>query len=230
MSARELLQAGTLSRIGDGSNVSIWGDRWIPKPTNFAVQSPCINLPMNAKVCDTEIVRDNFIEEEAEMICNLPLSRYRQQDKMIWFPTNTGEFSVRSAYHLEKEHMRSTQGKGSNSTRSRDLWAGIWKLQIPNAARMFLWRACSNILPTKDNLKRRRVVNDDLCFLCNRFVESVKHILWDCPSAQDVWGDSMQIFQKSQCEGDSFMEVMEYLLERCNFEELELAAIIARGI
>jgi hypothetical protein len=31
------------------------------------------------------------------------LSRYGQEDKMIWRLTQTGEFTIRRAYYLEKE-------------------------------------------------------------------------------------------------------------------------------
>lgn len=130
---------------------------------------------------------------------------------------------MRSAYQLEMERCGSMQGESSFLNKNRDLWNCMWKLRIPNAVRMFLWKACSNILPTKDNLKRRRVVLDDHCFICNIYVEFV----WDCLVAQDVWGGSEQIFQKSQCDGGDFLAVMEYRMERCNIEELELAGVIA---
>lgn len=136
----------------------------------------------------TELIRNSFSEEEAEVICNLPINKYQVQDKLVWYPTSTGEFLVRSAYHLEMERCGSMKGECSYLNKNRDLWNCIWKWRIPNAARMFLWRACSNILQTKDNLKRRRVVQEDICFICNRFVETAKHSLWDCPAAQDVWG------------------------------------------
>lgn len=131
---------------------------------------------------------------------------------------------MRSAYHLEMERCGSMKGECSYLNKNRDLWNCIWKWRIPNAARMFLWRACSNILQTKDNLKRRRVVQEDICFICNRFVETAKHSLWDCPAAQDVWGGSDQMF------GGDFLAVTEYLMERCNIEELELAGVIASDI
>jgi hypothetical protein len=36
-------------------------------------------------------------------------------------------------------------------------------------------------------------------------VETARHVLWDCVSAQDVWSDSKQVLQKSCFDGDNFM-------------------------
>ncbi|XP_059441727.1 uncharacterized protein LOC132174030 [Corylus avellana] len=52
------------------------------------------------------------------------------------------------------------------------------------------------ILPTKDNLKRRGVLEEELCFFCCQERETAHHILWACPSAQDVWGLSIRKLQK----------------------------------
>jgi hypothetical protein len=43
------------------------------------------------------------MEEEADLICSLPINKYQQADKLIWRATSTGEFSMRSAYYMKKE-------------------------------------------------------------------------------------------------------------------------------
>jgi hypothetical protein len=62
----------------------------------------------------------------------------------------------------------------------------IWQLKIPNAGKMFLWKACHNLLPNKDNLRKRGIMNYSLCPICGLEVESTHHILWSCPLAIDV--------------------------------------------
>jgi hypothetical protein len=64
------------------------------------------------------------------------------------------------------------------------IWKMIWNLKISNTVKMFMWRACHDLLPTKQNLLRRGV--DDLCLFCLQEAETMKHILWSCPSAKDV--------------------------------------------
>lgn len=77
-------------------------------------------------------------------------------------------------------------GGGSNQCDEDVVWKAIWNYKIPNATKMFMWRACHNLLPTKYNLLRRGVVLDALCPICGKDDEIVKHILWNCPPAQDV--------------------------------------------
>ena len=43
------------------------------------------------------------------------------------------------------------------------LWSRLWKAKVPNKIKIFSWRACLNILPTQDNLIRRRVVERVRC-------------------------------------------------------------------
>jgi hypothetical protein len=73
----------------------------------------------------------------------------------------------------------------------------IWRLQIPNSSIVFLWKACHNILPTKANLKKRRVISEEACIFCCGEAKTIKHILWDYPSTQDVWSASSRKFQKT---------------------------------
>ena len=69
----------------------------------------------------------------------------------------------------------------------------------------FLWRASHNILPTKENLKRRGVVTDDLCQFCCQEKKTIFHAIWECPASQDVWGVSEQAIQKCRTVGSDFL-------------------------
>ena len=66
------------------------------------------------------------------------------------------------------------------------VWARIWKLHAPNKIKVFGWRACQNILPTCENLVRRRIIEDDICNICHRFPKIAIHALWECGVAQDM--------------------------------------------
>lgn len=56
--------------------------------------------------------------------------------------------------------------------------------KVPNAVKMFVWRVCNDLLPTKENILKK----DSLCPIYSLEGESVEHILWSCSSARDVWG------------------------------------------
>lgn len=164
LSTKPLFHAGMIWRIGDGRPVKIWGDKWLPKPMTYTIQCPCRQLDVDATVAELidrntggwniSLIHSIFWTEEAEIICNLPLSRYYQSDKMIWLATSTGVFTVQSTYYLENKRKNMMAGEGSNQARSNGVWKNLWNLQVPNSTKVFLWRACNNIIPTKDNLRR----------------------------------------------------------------------------
>ena len=109
-------------------------------------------------------------------------------------------------------------------------WKAVWKIRVPNAVKVFLWRACSNILPTKDNLLKRGVVNEDLCLLCTRERETVLHTLWECPAIEDVWGSSASCIQKTAGKFFTFVKVVEAMVLKCSGEELSIFASTAKMI
>jgi hypothetical protein len=48
--AGDLVKEGLLWRIGDGASVWIWGEKWVPLPHTFKIQSPPISLLENEYV------------------------------------------------------------------------------------------------------------------------------------------------------------------------------------
>jgi hypothetical protein len=69
-----------------------------------------------------------------------------------------------------------TYGKKGRRARVSGIWKLIWSLNLPNAAKMFLWRACQNILPTKKNLLKRCIVKEPSYPICGIDGGSLPHI------------------------------------------------------
>lgn len=136
---------------GNGATVRIWGDKWIPRATTYKVQSPCRILEENAIAeelveagtggWNLPLVQEIFNVPEATIISEIPLSGYRQVDKLIWRATTTGVFTVNSAYYLDIERKALKQGKGSRPSQEDTIWKILWSLKIPNSTNVFLWRA-----------------------------------------------------------------------------------------
>jgi hypothetical protein len=240
LASRDLFKEGILWRIGDGKSVAIWKDRWIPRPFTYRIQSPCRVLHDEATVNELfdpdtggwnrALINEIFVEEEAEIISNLPRSKYMRPDKLTRRASPSGIFTVRSAYHMEMEQKRRESGMGSEQSRNSHLWKALWGLQVPNSTKAFLWRACRNILPTKDNLLRRGVVKEDRCILCENGSETLIHVLWECPTAVDVWGACCKKIQKCSFLGNGFLDIFEQFLFRCSHEEVSLFAILAKKL
>ena len=101
---------------------------------------------------------------------------------------------------------------------------------MPPKVRMFLWRACSNILPTRENLNRRRVQVDPMCGMCCQKPESVGHLLWECPLARNVWALCSGRIQKCpNTEGDFFM-LLQRMVSKLEEHDVEKWAVIAWAI
>jgi hypothetical protein len=170
------------------------------------IQSQPKSIQINAKVeelidVDTkwwnmQRLKENFSSEEVRAITSIPLSGVGHSDVKVWRGTNSRLFMVCSAYHLAKEIERTSEPECSRRRDVSDIWKIIWKLQMPNADKNFMWRACHNILPTRDNLLKRRIIKDPRCPICGIEVKTTTHILWACPSAADVWSSRERMFQK----------------------------------
>jgi len=62
----------------------------------------CWNLPL---------IEEVFTMDEAKIISSIPLSPLKPNDLLIWRCMSNGQFTVRSAYHMEKELQTSTREK-----------------------------------------------------------------------------------------------------------------------
>lgn len=151
-------------------------------------------LPIDARVSalldegvwKTSLVREIFMEHEANSILSIPLSLTLPVDKVVWTAVVNRKFSVKSTYHLGREGVRKNGGESSETSIMQRFWRKIWKAEVPNKVRCFGWRACLNILPTKLNLFHRKVIHDPSCEACGLGPESVLHVLGQCPKAREV--------------------------------------------
>jgi hypothetical protein len=137
---------------------------------------------------------------------------------------------MRSAYYLELDRKARQYCCSFVCSQQSPIWKAIWKLKVPRVIHLFLWRACNNILPTKENLLRRKIVSDPICPLCGREVETSGHVLWGCDAARSVWSESLRAIQKCAVEANEFNSIFSYLSDRLSQEDLELAAIITQRI
>ena len=238
--AKQLLKKGLIWRVGDGNSIKIWEDKWFPNPISYEVQSPVRLLDPDARVSrlidevtkwwNIELVREIFCREEVDIICNLGTCPGRQPDKLIWVGTKNGRFSIRSAYHMAKRHEEVEEGSCSNRDSDKAFWNMIWRIKVPRAVQHFLWKACNNILSTKENLYKRRITEDSLCPLCQNATETVSHILWSCESSKDVWVECCRSLQKCSSVEEGFPVLLGKLACKLSEDEVQLAVGVARQI
>ncbi|KAI8563505.1 hypothetical protein RHMOL_Rhmol03G0115700 [Rhododendron molle] len=105
LGGKELLCKGLKWRIGNGRNISVFRDEWIPKLSNPLDGSPLSNGLPNFKVMDVldarcHVWRDPllnvlFPREVVSAIHSIYLPLQEKEDELIWEHTKNGLFSVK---------------------------------------------------------------------------------------------------------------------------------------
>ena len=90
-------------------------------------------------------------------IMAIPLPRTATRDTLVWKENQYKTFTVKSAYQVALRMKEQAQVEHSTAASDRRIWNKIWVLNVLPKVRTFLWRACSNILPTRGNLHKRKL-------------------------------------------------------------------------
>ena len=193
MVALPILKSGCCWRARSGHLIRAVGDKWIPNYSTNAIMRSVKDDVREVSVAElinqelhswrSDLIMEMFEKEDAT-ICKIQLSRRYVEDSIVWLHNKKGVFTVKSTYKVAREVMRG--GNVAESSRGcvgKRVWAAIWKLRISNKIKVFCWRACNEILPTKMNLTNRKVTDDAACPICMRFPEIAIHVLWECDAA-----------------------------------------------
>ncbi|XP_062014109.1 uncharacterized protein LOC133730559 [Rosa rugosa] len=175
---RNLLIEGAPWQIGNGNNVLMLRDSWIP---NTITHKPQLLGP----------VQDNLAKVNAEAILAIPLSARSPDDRLTWHLGKQGMFTVKSAYRHAFSKNASTLSLSVVS--NQRVWKNIWHAKIPSTAKVNAWRICHNILPTLDRLPSKNVIlESQSCVFCNE-VETIIHLTRDCAFTREVLSTNLQI-------------------------------------
>lgn len=233
LKGRDTLVKGIKWKVGDGRSINVWRDKWLPV-TPGGQQDENSGLLVRDLIDEDrnwwneELIDMVFDRRTATAIKRIQLVNIHSKDQPFWGETSTGEFSVSSAYEmLLKEESSPLSAESSNAGEIRDTWRKVWKLRIPGKVKHFLWRACSEALPTNHNLYRRKIINNQLCNFCERAVETTSHVLWACPYANGVWSKMGGKLQKCQISEEAFGNLVSHLFLYLKKEEVENWAVVA---
>ncbi|XP_044366918.1 uncharacterized protein [Triticum aestivum] len=165
----ELLRKGIIWRVGNGKDIDIWSDPWIPRGNTRRVVShrgnnlitkvsELIN-PITNK-WDEELVRQTFTPEDTKCILQIPIQDHLE-DFTTWHYDKKGIFSVKSAYKvaIDCAARESLSGLTSTSSAAEEDggfdWLKLWTMPLPNKVLHFLWRLATNSLPLRTKLQNR---------------------------------------------------------------------------
>ncbi|XP_057745064.1 uncharacterized protein LOC130962924 [Arachis stenosperma] len=190
---RELLRKCVKWSIGDGSKVSIWKDNWIaerssPLNTNSTDDSKVKDLIVNGEGWNKRKIESKFSQEIFKEILSTPVSVMNKDDHLYWPWREYGNYSIRTGYYAARRvGQNSKYGNPSTSEDKREIWKEVWRMEVPQKIRMFLWKACHDILPVGSNLYKRKMAPDPVCQICLKCPETVEHALLLCDWARATW-------------------------------------------
>lgn len=168
-----------------------------------------------------------FNRSTCEDILVIPLTQHHAQDSLVWTKKKAQKFSVHSAYQMALRLLYPDTTEHSSTQTQGATWRKIWKLKVPPKVYMFIWRACTNSVPTRDNLSRRRVSVGVECEICYQHPETVTHVLWECPFARNVWGLCKGRIQKCSNTASDFFLLFKHMMSILSPTEVDKWAIIA---
>lgn len=187
--------------MGDGRKIKVSTFQLLShKPVFSGVDRPTMLVSElineDTRQWDRTKIFQLFAPRTRREILAIPLNLQHTVDAFTWKENRANRFSVKSSYHVALHLIQHDDGEHSAARLDGSIWKRVWSLNIPPKVRSFIWRAYSNILPTRENLHRRRVKVEPRCELCCQQPESTSHLLWECPFARNVWALSRGKIQK----------------------------------
>ena len=121
-------------------------------------------------------------------------------------------YTARSGYHVARQVLKAeSRAEALDRGGWQQAWRALWKLKLPRKIKIFSWRACHDVLPTRVNLAKCKIISDTLCHYCKSVPEDTLHVIWGCGAAQDVWAGSFNVLQKFQTNHVDFLQLFEAL-------------------
>jgi hypothetical protein len=178
------------------SSDSIWSTAWVSFLPSYRPSRRCPNSRYLPPLSIVDLIipgtrRWNehllfalFDPASAIAVSRLPISLV-PTTSYLWTPSCSGRFSTSSAY-LSISHNDFT---GSSPPSPFSIWKDIWKLQLMDRLRMFLWKIACDILPTTLRLQSilPTYILDISCPLCKSGSDSLMHLFFHCHFARVAW-------------------------------------------
>ncbi|KAM6582874.1 hypothetical protein CsatB_009876 [Cannabis sativa] len=148
-----------------------------------------------------EVIFQIFGEELGNRIINIPRIPFPHKDQVFWKQNPAGKFSVRAAY------ISATMDRFAPE---EEVWKWIWEAGIHPRISVFLWRALTEAIPTKNRL---HFLQDKTCNLCGVEDESACHILWKCSFLKAVWFGCRLALKLDDIPSDNMISMFKALID-----------------
>ncbi|MCH79377.1 putative non-LTR retroelement reverse transcriptase [Trifolium medium] len=180
--------------VGDGRRIDAWNYYWIDTDTRITDQEVSIpNDLIGMKVCDLVDVDGNWnwrllqqwlptsIMQKIAAI--VPPNEANGKDEQLGVGSKNDRYSVAAMYNImcnfDDEHVDV-------------LWSKIWKLNVPERIRQFIWIVKHDRLLTNSR-KNKMGLGHASCHYCRDIEESTLHALRDCPLVRSIWMNAVPL-------------------------------------
>ncbi|CAL1404554.1 unnamed protein product [Linum trigynum] len=190
------MKDGLLRGIMPGEESQFHCDPWLPSIQNFSLSHLGLEpsrvsdwIDPTNRSWNMDAIRNLVPEEIVQAIARVPIGPCSAQDRWIWRFTDSGGYSVKSAYRLFREVRDSPQAfdAGSSPRPNKDDWKWLWDLSLPPKLRFFIWKSGKNAMATRARLFERKCASDPVYPVCEEHVETIMHCLFHCNKEFETW-------------------------------------------
>ncbi|CAL1413281.1 unnamed protein product [Linum trigynum] len=236
MEAKEKIADGFRWKVGDGKAIRIWEDEWIPGKSFYCPDpTPAMEAPDGyvSSLIDHEMgswncakVRDLFSSQDHALIANIPLCFPLKEDSRVWKDSETGIYSVKTAYSRIRNNQQHTVARRHSKEDDDDeFWKNLWALNTQPKVKFFLWKLCKNILPVGANVEEWFEEACVECPFCN-LRETQMHALRECDWIRRQWQSSevSELFEKGN--NKSCLEWMKEIWKDCDLSKIQKFTLV----
>jgi hypothetical protein len=196
-------------KIGSGRTTKFWTDNWV------GGQALCERFPRLFTVSNMQDVvisdlgswvdnqwiwdfqwRRNFFQWEQELnvqliLCIASFQPSDVDDVWLWRDNLEEGLTVKSCYN---QLSGDTSLNNLTDTTGSFVFANVWKCAAPSKVCAFSWLLLLDRIQTKDDLWRRRMIDDQqiMCVHCGVKTETSPHLFLHCDYAAKVWYEMMR--------------------------------------
>ena len=229
------LKGGHYGGLEVEKKINIWQQCWPPRkhptflPTcpleSFENHTVDSLIDPSTRRWNEEMVDGLFVEEDAKLIKKIPLSRHVTKDTLYWPYSTSGNYTCKSGYRFLKEEEELHLNSQTPPIYHKRVWKEVWHMQALPKIKNFLWSAYRKVLPTKQALMRRKILENPICERCKVAVEDSVHTLWSCTELDVVWADQEKWGFRCEIGFTCVRELLSWMIEER--KSLELLAYTA---
>ncbi|CAN6236003.1 unnamed protein product [Urochloa humidicola] len=186
-----IYQAITTVDIGDGRTTSFWLDVWNGDDC-LANRFPCLHSHCKNPTQSVHEIITSGLERHlalrltpaarAELltvtnIINCTALSDSPDTRSSPFALPDGRLRTGPLYRM----LKASQGDNSPSA------SFVWQNACPPRIKFFGWLLTNDRVQSKQNLKVKTILDDDLCAFCNDGQETSDHIMFQCSTARSFW-------------------------------------------